>query len=151
MDFYKFEKHETGWRFLANLDNKNRFASRKKLSRKQFKTYMNSFPSIYQVNDDIIKIEKKIKISDFMVTFPSTWLNFKTEVLKKLQNFSKKAIHLAKVSETHYTLSNSWITVMRKSFDRRTLDQEIMYWTFSFRPKCVQYWFDWDWNSIIIH
>ena len=73
------------------------------------------------------KLKKKIKISDFMVTFPSTWLNFKTEVLKKLQNFSKKAIHLAKVSETHYTLSNSWITVMRKSFDQRTLDQEIMY------------------------
>ena len=32
-NFYKFKKHETGGRFLANLHNKNRFPSRKKLSR----------------------------------------------------------------------------------------------------------------------
>ena len=39
-------------------NNKNRFAIRKKLSRKQRKSYINSFLSIYQVNDDIIKIEE---------------------------------------------------------------------------------------------
>ena len=53
-NFYKFEKHETGWRFLANLHTKNRFASRKKLSCKQHKAYTNSFVSIYQVEDDVI-------------------------------------------------------------------------------------------------
>ena len=39
-------------------NNKNRFAIRKKLSRKQRKSQINSFLSIYQVNDDIIKIEE---------------------------------------------------------------------------------------------
>ena len=39
-------------------NNKNKFAIRKKLSRKQRKSYINSFLSIYQVNDDIIKIEE---------------------------------------------------------------------------------------------
>ena len=38
---------------------------------------------------------KKIKISDFMVTFHLMWLNLKTEVLETLQNFSKRVIHLA--------------------------------------------------------
>ena len=87
MDFYKFEKHETGWRFLANLDNKNRFASRKKLSRKQFKTYMNSFPSIYQVNDDIIKIEKKNQDFQFYGHFSFHVAKFQDWSLKEASKF----------------------------------------------------------------
>ena len=87
MDFYKFEKHETGWRFLANLDNKNRFASRKKLSRKQFKTYMNSFPSIYQVNDDIIKIEKKNQDFRFYGHFSFHVAKFQNWSLKEASKF----------------------------------------------------------------
>ena len=78
-NFYKFEKHETGWRFLANFRNKNSFASRKKLSRKQHKNY--SFLVFYQFIKLMMTSSKlkKIKISDFMATFHPTRINFKTE------------------------------------------------------------------------
>ena len=99
-NFYKFKKHETGWRFLANLHNENRFASRKKLSRKQHKSYTNSFLSTYQVNDDIIEIEENQNFW-FCGHFSSHVARFQNWVLKKLQNLSKKLIHLAKVLETH--------------------------------------------------
>ena len=44
--------------FLANLHNENWFVTTKKLSRKRHKSYTNNFLSIYQVNDEIIKIEE---------------------------------------------------------------------------------------------
>ena len=104
-NFYKFQKHETGWRFLADLHNKNRFASRKKLRRKQHKSYTNSFLSIYRINADIIEIEENQNVS-FYGHFSSCAAKFQNWVLKKLQNFSKKVMHLAKVSETDLSFLN---------------------------------------------
>ena len=48
--------------FFANLHTKNRFARRKKLSRKRPKTYTNSLVSICQVDDDIIDVIMMITI-----------------------------------------------------------------------------------------
>ena len=68
-ELLQFEKHETGWKFLANLHTKNRFPSKKILSRKGHKTYNNSFVSICQVDDDIMMITIK---------FPILWSLFMT-------------------------------------------------------------------------
>ena len=72
-ELLQFEKHETGWKFLANLHTKNRFASKKILSRKRHKTYNNSFVSICQVDDDIIDVIMMITIK-----FPILWSLFMT-------------------------------------------------------------------------
>ena len=63
-NFYKFEKHETGWRFLINLHNNNRFASRKKLSRKQqVAQFCNQFMKLMVTSSKL----KKIK---FLILWP---------------------------------------------------------------------------------
>ena len=85
-NFYKFKKHETGWRFLANLHNKYRFGSRKKLSRKQHKTYTKSFLSIYQVNDDIIEIQKNPNFR-FYGHFSSHLVKFEDWSLRNASKF----------------------------------------------------------------
>ena len=57
-NFYKFEKHETGWRFLINLHNNNRFASRKKLSRKQHVAqFCNQFIKLMVTSSKLKKIK----------------------------------------------------------------------------------------------